>query len=72
MKKTYVTFHFPNGIYTYAKWAIEVKENEDLSEIVSDVNSLDGVKYLNINKSGRLQKGYQVISYNNGEYLANI
>lgn len=62
-KKIFVTYRTKPSNYvcrlTGAKakyYAIECVDEKEALEIASDINSLDGVSYLKINKSGRIRK----------------
>ena len=63
-KLMYVTFQFKPSKYVETvmgvktrKYAIECETLDEAHEIMSDVNSLDGVSYIRLNKCHRLPKG---------------
>lgn len=72
-------------MYVTYKWKLPIWESKPFSEckaiecdnfsiaraVASDIYSLDGIAYVNINKCGRLPKGSTIISYTdykNGKY----
>lgn len=70
MKTIYVTFHVKKQPYFMAStrisyfYAIKCSNISDAKEAASDVNSIDGVLYVRINKSGRLpHKNTKVILF---------
>lgn len=71
---TYVTFQIKPSAYCRAlgmetkKYAIECPDMESAQEVAADVNSLDGVTYLRINKSGKLGQGVTII-HDRASYL---
>ena len=60
----YVTFQFRPSKYIATvmgvktkKYAIECQTLDEAHEIIADVNSLDGISYIRLNKCGKLPKG---------------
>lgn len=75
MKKNYITFQFPNGLWNWIRVAVECKDIEEMRDIASDAYSIDGVRYIRFNKNGRLHKDTKVISadfYLNGNWINYI
>ena len=70
MKTIYVTFQIKKPPYCFAPtittryYAIKCSRMADAQEAASDVNSIDGVSHIYINKCGRLRhKDTKVILY---------
>ena len=69
MEKFYVTYQFKYDNHPYIggttieKWAVECNTMEEAQEVAAERNSLVGIKYLRINKCGRLPKGTKIMYY---------
>lgn len=78
MKKIYVTFQIKKvigfneytPIFDTFKYAVECDNIKEATEIASDIYSIDGIRYLNINKSGRIKKDVKILNKNN--YLKEV
>ena len=74
--KVYVTYQVRPSEYLRLvlghetkKYAIECESESQAIEVASDVNSLDGVSYIYINRCGKLPKGCKILKVKNGEYF---
>lgn len=67
-KKFYVTYKIVPTIFAMAVGiqteyhAVECESESEAYEVASDVNSLDGISYLRVNKCGRINKQSKVIT----------
>lgn len=68
-KWVYVTYQIKptefvrNLGYKTQYFAVRCKDEEDALEALMDLNSLDGVTYLRINKCGRIRKDAKIVNY---------
>lgn len=58
--KVYVTFQFKSLLFGVKKYAIECESREAATQLSYDLNSLVGIRYLRINKTGVFPKGTEV------------
>lgn len=61
--EVFVTFHYMPYIYKNIKYmAVKCKDYKDAESVVYDVNSVQGAKFVSVNKSGILREDCEVIS----------
>lgn len=63
-KFVYVTYQFEYvNPCEVEKFAVKCNDMETAREVASERYSLEGIKYLRINKCGKLPKGTKIIDY---------